>query len=503
MNITACVIVKNEEKNLPRWLSCMQQIADEIIVVDTGSTDKTKDIALKNQVKLYEFIWCDDFAVAKNYALSKATGDWILFLDADEYFPDAVLPEIQKYLIKVSDNIDAFLCRIENIDNRKNYISSFLNMRIIRNKPYLRYKGKVHEILVNTKTKSKINAAIMDSDVYIFHTGYSGELTVQKLRRNLLLLKQDIKENGIRSTHYIYLAECYAGMQQYDKAVKCCEKFLQSGSDAVGMRIYIYIKMIEIMNIMGADKLKIENIIISAMQEFPNDVELLYYKAQLAYQSQNYIVAENIFKKVLDNTVAANNSPFNVSTIKGKYFIIYACLGQIYVWKDNLIEARKYYIKSLQYNSHNESVLLNLYKLIAHDNIEVVIDTLNKIYVDDVGDIKFLLQVLYRDFPDTCSLYYRQYLQKKYQLITGKDIVTDFMIVKKYVKAAQENKKNLADIYSFLSALVIKNKLANSNEYISILPNEYQKIILTNEKKGGQQENNIYKNIQIVLKNIK
>ena len=82
--VSACVIAKNEERNLPRWLDSMREVADELIVVDTGSTDATVALAEQAGARVFHFTWIDDFAAAKNYALDQARGRWILFLDADE-----------------------------------------------------------------------------------------------------------------------------------------------------------------------------------------------------------------------------------------------------------------------------------------------------------------------------------------------------------------------------------------------------------------------------------
>ena len=84
-NLSACVIVKNEERNLPTWLKSMQGIADELVVVDTGSDDRTVAIAEAAGARVYHFPWRNDFAAAKNYAMDHAHGKWLLILDADEY----------------------------------------------------------------------------------------------------------------------------------------------------------------------------------------------------------------------------------------------------------------------------------------------------------------------------------------------------------------------------------------------------------------------------------
>ena len=98
IKISACVIVKNEEKNLPRWLESMRRIADEIVVVDTGSTDRTVDLAKAAGARVFSFAWIDDFAAAKNFALEKATGDWVVFPDADEYFTAADSSKVREWI---------------------------------------------------------------------------------------------------------------------------------------------------------------------------------------------------------------------------------------------------------------------------------------------------------------------------------------------------------------------------------------------------------------------
>ncbi len=86
VKLSQCMIVKNEEKNIRRALSWAKEIAFEQIVVDTGSTDRTVEIAEEMGAKVYHFQWINDFSAAKNCAISHAKGNWIAFLDADEYF---------------------------------------------------------------------------------------------------------------------------------------------------------------------------------------------------------------------------------------------------------------------------------------------------------------------------------------------------------------------------------------------------------------------------------
>ena len=101
MRLSQCMIVKNEERNIEKALSWGKGIVWEQIVVDTGSTDRTVELAEKMGAKVFYFPWQDDFSAAKNFAISKASGDWVAFLDADEYFPleeaKKLMPLLERY----------------------------------------------------------------------------------------------------------------------------------------------------------------------------------------------------------------------------------------------------------------------------------------------------------------------------------------------------------------------------------------------------------------------
>ena len=121
VEISACVITKNEEKNIGRWLNCMRVAADEMIVVDTGSTDKTCELARAAGARLYHFAWRDDFAAAKNYAIEQARGRWILFLDADEYCTPATVGAVRPLLRRLTPHheVAGVLCRLPGLDDQR------------------------------------------------------------------------------------------------------------------------------------------------------------------------------------------------------------------------------------------------------------------------------------------------------------------------------------------------------------------------------------------------
>ena len=164
MTISVCMIVKNEELNLAGCLDCLKAIADEIIIVDTGSADKTKEIAKQYTDKVYDFEWVDDFAAARNFAFSKATMDYIYSADADERLDtenQAKFLQLKEILLPEIEIVQMYYCnQLEN-----NTIYSF--DKEYRPKLYKRlrefvWREKIHEAVT-------LNPIVFDSDIEIIH----------------------------------------------------------------------------------------------------------------------------------------------------------------------------------------------------------------------------------------------------------------------------------------------------------------------------------------------
>ncbi len=224
MRTSACYIVKNEEKNIGKSIASLQGMYDELIVVDTGSTDNTVNEAEKYGAQIYHFQWQNDFSKARNYALSKAAGDWIIFLDADEYYDCSV--SIRNYLQvleKECPDKDAVLIPLYDAYQPQN--PPLHVVRIFRNRPDIRYRGTIHEQLF--KERGKMQYVIADKMVFM-HTGYHPRNMEKKSKRNLQLLLAEVERNGERDDYYYYIAECYFGLQEYEKALANIRKAIAS-----------------------------------------------------------------------------------------------------------------------------------------------------------------------------------------------------------------------------------------------------------------------------------
>ena len=219
LKISACYIVKNEAANLARSIKSLKSQVNEIVVVDTGSTDNTVAVAKKLGAKVYSFPWQDDFSKARNFALGKATGDWLVLLDADEYFTAETAGHIRQ-AIRQSQQADAILIQMVNYDADKQEIQDyFYQLRIARNQQGLHYEGKIHEELKLAAGKTMRFMKAPSTLLEIYHTGYASSISRQKLARNLQLLQQAVADGQSEAELARYFCDCYLGLGDMEKCV--------------------------------------------------------------------------------------------------------------------------------------------------------------------------------------------------------------------------------------------------------------------------------------------
>lgn len=184
--LSLCMIVRDEEEFLGRCLASVRAVVDEIIVVDTGSADRTAEIARSYGARVFNFTWRDDFAAARNFSLDRATGDWILYLDADE---ELVLEDAARLRPLLDDpNVNAYLFQTISFtgDTPGPARVSCVHLRLFRNRPEHRYVGAIHERLPIDP-----HSGLAYRNLRILHYGYlTGVVRSKgKIARNLKILR--------------------------------------------------------------------------------------------------------------------------------------------------------------------------------------------------------------------------------------------------------------------------------------------------------------------------
>lgn len=461
MKISACLITKNEEQNIVRCIESFKESVYEIIVVDTGSTDNTVKIARELGARVYQFKWDNNFANARNYAIKKAKGEWIVFLDADEHFFGGTgknIPEVLK-VVSPAREIDCLYCKCMDVDQTGQPGSSNYRIRIFRNDKKIKYKGSIHESL-HTVGKKICYLIIPENELKIYHTGYqSADKVKEKHRRNLELLLKELNRGKCEPLIHAYLSFSYVSTENYELAIKHANLFLDSGEEAFTMNVMLYLNLIKAMKLAGYDFLKIDSVINKALGKFPVHPDLYYSLGKLLVDEKRYNEALAAFEQGLKcgsryNDMEGTSWPSYVPEI-------YHFMGHLSELKNDVEEARDYYTQSLKNNKWSFETLLKLIGILKSLKADDVLTVLSSLYDENRREeLDFLVTALAKVRFEPVLKHYYAILNKKY----GHDEVSYVFLLlasKKYQEVFEyfneyyiQEKNELAAFYAAVGALL-------------------------------------------------
>lgn len=251
MQLSICVITKNEQKNIKQCLEALKPYGFEIIVVDTGSTDATREIASYYASTVYDFVWCNDFAAAKNFAISKASNEYVMVIDSDEYLESIDIERLQQMIEKNSEKVGRIQRRnIFTRSNRQQENMEWINRIFSKNK--FHYEGRIHEQMTSLDGEEY---ETYQAPVVILHSGY--DLTEEerkiKAERNSTLLLQELEQlkqeadKNARSAEQIPYIIYQLGKSYYlaGDYAKACEYFSEGLSFDLEPKLEYVIDMVE------------------------------------------------------------------------------------------------------------------------------------------------------------------------------------------------------------------------------------------------------------------
>ena len=404
VKLSQCMIVKNEEKNIEKALGWAKPVAYEQIVVDTGSTDKTVELAEQMGAKVFYFEWINDFGAAKNYAIEQATGDWIAFLDADEYFSpeDAEKLMVQLSEIKESTetgkNITVLRMPWVQLNDQNEAFAVYEQSRVFRNIPEIRYKGKIHESLTGCGEIVKIE------DISIIHTGYaSGAFEeTSKLDRNIQLLRTELVEKPDDLMLKGYLADSLNNKARlkdpggtgadpeadilFGEVLTNDEKI----NPVMRKKAYVYF----IVKYLGDPEkyTDCEELCIKAVDEFNNDLDFKYFQASVLNKMGVHEKAWELLKEIeyiLANYAHHGSTVFvkaDPTLLHGQMLNAAQALEDV----DNVIRYATIVLKADKKNQHILSPFIYTLKSKGASD-EDVLDKLSEVY--DIGDPNDLMLI--------------------------------------------------------------------------------------------------------------
>ncbi len=413
MKVTACSIVKNEEKNIARSIESYKDVVDEIIIVDTGSTDNTVDICRSLGAQTFFFEWKDDFSAAKNFALDQATGDWIIFLDADEWF----VPKLQKkqFISKLKEFnklTDGFIVKICEYNSEiDKVIANEVVIRVFKNDSKIRFSGRIHEKI---ERKDNIKMKLLtDYDLVIYHSGYSSNIINYKAERNLNMLYSLYNEGKIDTPLLFYMfRESY--LLNHEDSIKFYNLFMeQSDADHV---IKNYSTMICIFEYMYKSMLKkpekytnedVFNLLNTAYNKYPTIPIHCYFLGCEYLKLENYLESHKWINKAI--YLNEHYTEKYTNTFVAHLNEAYYNMGFLMQKLEKSDEALNFYIMAIKdANDYNLlKIMMGVFEIIQFEPPEEIILFINNVFdIKSKKVIKNILEVLKNTRLHKVFIYY-------------------------------------------------------------------------------------------------
>ncbi|MCR8635029.1 glycosyltransferase [Paenibacillus radicis (ex Xue et al. 2023)] len=380
--ISLCMIVKNEEDCIAQCLLSARTAADELIVMDTGSTDQTVEIAKRTGAAVHIREWKNDFAAARNESINLASGEWILVLDADEILEEghgALLREV----IANSPDADGFFVRIVNfIGTEAQHAGSSVSasLRLFRNKQAYRYEGRIHEQIVQPILSANPAAKLLYSNIQLNHGGYLPEVVQKKnkVQRNMDLLLQELENTDSESFHRYNLGVEYMRAGDYTLAQEqfCLSRTVTDWRKTSFGHVVV-LREVNCLQALGrweeaADLCRV------AASDLNNYPDLFFTLGRIHYHLRQWEQAEEAFHKALE----IGESPPQYTSVSGvgTYSASFH-LGKTREQLGDYDGAVQWYANALTFNSGLLSPFLRLISLLARlHNANGITNTMERLF---------------------------------------------------------------------------------------------------------------------------
>jgi hypothetical protein len=232
--VAVCVIARDEEQFIGKCVDSVRPFVDEVIVMDTGSTDQTREIARAHGARVEEFVWCDDFAAARNAAIDAATTDWILMLDADEELDPSSGPLLKPLAAQLPEGAIAYAISIENRHIGATGEAAIWHAvnRFIPRRAEIRYQGAIHEDVCFIPDPAR-SMAFFAPTIRAVHYGYDPGVYAAKSKdaRNMKLLESEIERNPASVRMLYHLGQQHQVAGRYRESAEVFEQFVQRAGD--------------------------------------------------------------------------------------------------------------------------------------------------------------------------------------------------------------------------------------------------------------------------------
>lgn len=364
VTISLCMIVKDEEKYIEQCLSSVASIVNEIIIVDTGSTDKTLELASRFNPKVFKYTWNSNFGEARNYSLEKATGDWILVLDADEAIYSEDLKKLTDIVQTTKANEIALKFHNFTSEISEEIFNTHIGVRLFKNHCF-RYEGAIHEQLVPCNEIISRNPYI--TDIRIRHYGYLRSNSGQKKRdRNVPIIQKILDENPNDSFQLFNMGNEYMSLDDFNKALYYFEKAYANKNTSLSYCPHLIFRKAACLHYLNRNEESLK-IIEEGLKVYPKCTDYEFFRGIIYKTLRRYTLAIDSFNKC----IAMGAPPPTLSFFNDtEGFRSYAELGNIYYLEEDFAKALSFYLKAIKAKNNQYGLIYKIGQV------------LNKIYSD-------------------------------------------------------------------------------------------------------------------------
>jgi tetratricopeptide (TPR) repeat protein len=302
--VSLCMIVRNEEAHLPACLQSVRDLVDEMIVVDTGSTDRTRAIAAQLGARVLDFPWVDDFAAARNESLHHATGAWIFWLDADERLDNANRQKLRTLFANLPDaNVAYNMTQRSELEPSTYSAAQVDHVRLFRNHPEIRWQYRVHEQILAAVRRS--GGDLVRTDIIIEHAGFQDPaLQEGKVERNLRLLEREAGGRPDDAFVLFNIGSVHLGRGRGAAALPYLRRSLElsKAGDTIVPKLYVLLARTH--HQLGQPREALAAC-RAGRGHFPANAELLFWEGMLLKEQGNLAAATACLRQVLETKTDA------------------------------------------------------------------------------------------------------------------------------------------------------------------------------------------------------
>ena len=303
--LSLCMIARDEEANIARCLDSIRPWVDEMIVVDTGSSDRTPEVARECGARVEHFAWCDDFAAARNESLKHATGDWIFWMDADDVIDAANGARLRELAANAPPDVFGFTARVRCLPRPGEDAGAELvdHVKLIRNHPEVRFQFHIHEQVL--PSIRRLGKQLAYSDVFVTHAGYDTSPTGQarKRERDLKLLRLDLAEHPNHPFVHFNLGMTAFHTDDLPTAAQHLRQSIElAGPDESHLR-KAYALLVSCHRRQGHWP-EARGVCEQGLHLCPGDPELLFNLGMVCHQLGDLPAAERAYRAILDDARA-------------------------------------------------------------------------------------------------------------------------------------------------------------------------------------------------------